>query len=82
VIVSGERARLYYRMPMPVEPKKVIAVTAIAQQWSPSTVYASGFGLGILWFVLVLTGLLRKLVAITPAFIVRGIQLALGLILA
>jgi predicted benzoate:H+ symporter BenE len=73
---------LIYRMPMPVEPKKVIAVTAIAQQWSPSTVYASGFGLGILWFVLVLTGLLRKLVAITPAFVVRGIQLALGLILA
>jgi predicted benzoate:H+ symporter BenE len=72
---------LIYRMPMPVEPKKVIAVTAIAQQWAPSTVYASGFGLGVLWFILVLTGLLRKLVAITPTFIVRGIQLALGVLL-
>jgi MFS superfamily sulfate permease-like transporter len=72
---------LIYRMPMPVEPKKVIAVTAIAQQWAPSTVYASGFGLGMLWFILVLTGLLRKLVAITPVFIVRGIQMALGLLL-
>ncbi len=72
---------LIYRMPMPVEPKKVIAVTAIAQQWAPSIVYASGFGLGILWFVLVLTGLLRKLVAVTPPSIVRGIQLALGVLL-
>ncbi|MFP4345482.1 MAG: putative sulfate/molybdate transporter [Anaerolineales bacterium] len=72
---------LIYRMPMPVEPKKVIAVTAIAQQWAPSLVYASGFGLGLLWFALVLTGLLRKLVAITPTFIVRGIQLALGVLL-
>lgn len=72
---------LIYRMPMPVEPKKVIAVTAIAQQWSPSIVYASGFGLGILWLFLVFTGLLRKLVAITPPFIVRGIQLALGITL-
>jgi len=73
---------LIYRLPMPLQPKKVIAVTAIAQGWSPSLVYASGFGLGLLWLVLVLTGLLRRLVEITPTFIVRGIQLALGVTLA
>jgi MFS superfamily sulfate permease-like transporter len=72
---------LIYRLPMPLQPKKVIAVAAIAQGWSPSLVYASGFGLGILWLVLVLTGLLRRLVEITPTFIVRGIQLALGITL-
>jgi len=72
---------LIYRLPMPLQPKKVIAVTAIAQGWSPSLVYASGFGLGLLWLALVLTGLLRKLVAITPTFVVRGIQLALGITL-
>ena len=72
---------LIYRLPMPLQPKKVIAVAAIAQRWPPAMVYASGFGLGILWFVLVLTGLLRKLVAVTPTFIVRGIQLALGITL-
>ena len=66
---------------MPLQPKKVIAVAAIAQQWSPSTVYASGFGLGLIWFFLVLTGLLRKIVAITPTCIVRGIQLTLGIAL-
>jgi MFS superfamily sulfate permease-like transporter len=72
---------LIYRLPMPLQPKKVIAATAIAQQWPPSLIYASGLGLGIFWFFLILTGLLRKLVAITPTFIVRGIQLALGIML-
>jgi predicted benzoate:H+ symporter BenE len=73
---------LIYRLPMPLQPKKVIAVAAIAQGWSPSLIYASGFGLGLLWLGLVFTGLLRKLMDITPTFIVRGIQLALGVTLA
>jgi predicted benzoate:H+ symporter BenE len=73
---------LIYRLPMPLQPKKVVAVAAIAQGWSPSVIYASGFGLGLFWLVLVFTGLLRKLMEITPTFIVRGIQLALGVTLA
>jgi len=73
---------LIYRLPMPLQPKKVIAATAIAQAWSPSLIYASGLGLGVLWLILVLTGLLRKLLDITPVFVVRGIQLALGATLA
>jgi len=73
---------LIYRLPMPLQPKKVIAASAIAQGWSPSLIYASGFGLGLLWLALVLTGLLRKLLDVTPAFIVRGIQLALAATLA
>jgi hypothetical protein len=73
---------LVYRLPMPLQPKKVIAVAAIAQRWSPMMIYASGFWLGITWFVLVFTGALRKIIALTPMFIVRGIQLALGILLA
>ncbi len=73
---------LVYRLPMPLQPKKIIAVTAITQRWSPSLIYASGFGLGLTWLLLSLTGLLKKLVQITPDHIVRGIQLALGVILA
>ncbi|MBL7064320.1 MAG: putative sulfate/molybdate transporter [Anaerolineae bacterium] len=71
-----------YRLPMPVEPKKVIAVAAISQRWSPSLVYASGLGLGITWFVLTLSGLMRHIVRWTPMFVARGIQLALGITLA
>jgi hypothetical protein len=65
---------LIYRLPMPLEPKKVVAVTAIAQEWPPYLIYNSAFGLGLLWFLLVFTGLLRKLVSITPLFLVRGID--------
>lgn len=72
---------LLYRLPMPLQPKKVIAAMAIGQAWSPSLVYASGFGLGVTWFFLIFTGLLRKLIAWTPTFLVRGIQLGLGLTL-
>ena len=73
---------LIYRLPMPVEPKKVVAVAAIAQGWPAALVYASGLGLGLTWFFLVFTGLMRRIVRWTPRFIVRGIQLALGLMLA
>jgi MFS superfamily sulfate permease-like transporter len=72
---------LIYRLPMPLEPKKVIAVTAIAQEWPSHLIYNSAFGLGLLWFLLVFTGLLRKLIAITPLFLVRGIQVALAVML-
>ena len=72
---------LIYRLPMPLEPKKVVAVTAIAQEWPPYLIYNSAFGLGLLWFLLVFTGLLRKLVSITPLFLVRGIQIALAVML-
>ena len=72
---------LIYRLPMPLEPKKVVAATAIAQEWPPYLIHNSAFGLGLLWFLLVFTGLLRKLVSITPLFLVRGIQIALAVML-
>ncbi len=28
---------LYYRLPLPIEPMKVLAIVAIAQQWYPLT---------------------------------------------
>jgi MFS superfamily sulfate permease-like transporter len=37
--------------------------------------------MGLTWFFLIFTGLLRKLIAWTPTFLVRGIQLALGITL-
>lgn len=72
---------LIYRLPMPLQPKKVIAAVAIGQGWSPALVYASSLGMGLTWFFLIATGLLRRLIDWTPTFLVRGIQLALGLML-
>ncbi len=69
---------LIYRLPMPLEPKKVIAAVAISQRWPPSRVYASGVGLGVTWLILVLTGLADWIFKVTPPCVTRGIQLALG----
>ena len=72
---------LIYRLPMPLQPKKVVAAVAISQAWSPTLIYASGFGLGLTWLLLTFSGLLQKLVDVTPTYLVRGIQLGLGLTL-
>jgi len=73
---------LIYRLPMPIQPKKVLAVVAISQRWSPSLIYASGFGTGVIWLILAFTGLIQKIASITPTSVVRGIQIALGILLA
>jgi len=73
---------LIYKLPMPVQPKKVIAVTAIAQGWQRREwVYASGCGTGVIWLFLSLTGWIQKLTYHTPKSVVRGIQIALGVML-
>jgi len=77
-IITG----IVYRLPMPIEPMKILAVTAITQRWSPSLVYATGFGTGIFWLILSFAGLVTKIAAITPMNIVRGIQVTLGITLA
>ncbi len=77
-IVTG----LLYRLPMPIEPMKVLAVVAIAQHWSPSMVHASAFAMGVVWVLFAATGLIGRLARITPQPVIRGIQVALGILLA
>ena len=77
-IVTG----LVYRLPMPIEPMKVLAVVAIAQHWSPSMVYASGFAMGIIWLLFAVTGIMGWIAKVTPNSVIRGIQVALGVLLA
>lgn len=73
---------LVYRLPMPIEPMKVLAVVAIAQNWTPSMIYASGFGMGVIWLFFAVTGLVEWMANVTPPPVVRGIQAALGVLLA
>ena len=73
---------LIYRLPMPIEPMKVLAVVAIAQHWAPSLVYASGFAMGLIWLLFAVTGIIDRIVQITPHSVIRGIQVALGVLLA
>lgn len=73
---------LFFRLPVPIEPMKVLAVVAIAQAWTPSMVYASGFAMGIIWVAFAFTGLIDLVARYTPQAVIRGIQAALGIMLA
>jgi MFS superfamily sulfate permease-like transporter len=76
-IVTG----ILYRLPIPIEPMKVIAAAAIAQQWSPSMVYAAGFSMGCIWLLFAISDIASRLSSMTPAAIVRGVQVTLGILL-
>jgi len=73
---------LVYRIPMPLQPMKVLAVVAITQKWSPSMIYASGFAMGVIWLIFGITNFVGWISKITPQSVVRGIQVALGAMLA
>jgi len=76
-IVTG----LVYRLPLPIEPMKVIAVVAIAQAWPPSQIYAAGFTMGLVWLLFSFTGVVDWITRHTPRCIVRGIQFSLAALL-
>ncbi len=74
---------LYYRLPVPVQPLKVVAAIAIV---SPEKVTlpimaATGIIFGIFLLVLAFTGIVDWLSKLFTRPIVRGIQLGLGFIL-
>ncbi len=73
---------LIYRLPMPVEPMKVLAVVAIAQAWTPEKVYTSGLVMGVVWLGMGATGAMDFIARWTPRSVIRGIQLSLGALLA
>lgn len=77
-IITG----LLYRLPMPIEPMKVIAAAAIAQQWQPSMIFASGFSMGLIWLLFAISGVASWVARVTPGAVVRGIQITLGALLA
>lgn len=71
-----------YRMPMPVQPLKAVAVLVIAQKLAPEVLYGGGLAIGIVMLILTLTGGITWLARIVPKAVVRGLQLGLGIQLA
>ena len=64
---------------MPIELTKVLAVAAIAQQWSPPW-FMLPASLGIVWLLFAITGVMNW-IEIHPHAVIRGIQV-LGVLLA
>jgi len=71
-----------YRMPMPVQPLKAMAVLVITQKLSGRILYGGGLAIGILMLALATTGLIDWVARAVPKSVVRGIQFGLGLQLA
>src|SRR5213083_911533 len=77
-IVTG----LVYRMPMPVQPLKAMAVLVITQKLSGRILYGGGLAIGVMMLVLAATGLIEWVARAVPKSVVRGIQFGLGLQIA
>jgi len=71
-----------YRMPMPVQPLKAVAVIVITQHIEPGVLYGGGLAIGIVMLILTLSGGIDWLARVVPRAVVRGLQLGLGLQLA
>jgi hypothetical protein len=73
---------LYYRLPVPVQPLKAVGAIAIAypNQITESVIGAAGIIFGFLLLVMSLSGLLDRIARLFTQPVVRGIQLALGLV--
>ncbi len=74
---------LYYKLPIPVQPLKVVAAIAIAcpEKVSVPVIAASGILFGLVLLFLAFTGLIDWLAKFFTKPIMRGIQLGLGFIL-
>ncbi|WP_320172490.1 putative sulfate/molybdate transporter [Maridesulfovibrio sp.] len=71
----------YYRVPIAVQPMKVISAYAIAQSLSPEVITASGFIVAVLLLFLGLSGIVDKAAKIIPLPVIRGVQLSTGVLL-
>lgn len=74
---------LYFRLPLPVQPLKVVSALAIAfpDRVSPEIMAAAGLIFGAILLLLAATNLIGLIAKAFTRPIVRGIQLGLGLIL-
>jgi hypothetical protein len=70
---------LTYGLPMPAQPLKAMAVLVIAGKANAQVLYGGGLAIGILMFILAVTGLIDKLADFVPKSVVRGIQFGLGM---
>jgi SulP family sulfate permease len=75
-VVSAVR----YRLPVPVQPLKAFGAIAIAQGLGVDEIAAGAVLMGGIFFVLSITGWLDAVARIFPRAVIRGIQLAVGLL--
>jgi MFS superfamily sulfate permease-like transporter len=72
----------WYRLPLPVQPMKAVAVVLLTAELDPAALAWSGIMLGAALLLLGITGSITRLARIVPQSVLVGLQLGLGLALA
>lgn len=73
---------LVYGLPMPVQPLKGMAALVIAGNIAGGVLFGAGLAIGVIMFLLAITGVLDRFARLVPRCVIRGIQFGLGLTLA
>lgn len=73
-----------YRTPFPVQPMKAIGTVAVAQSipvavLNPATIQAAGLVTAVVWTLLAVTGLAKRVARWVPGQVVVGIAMGLGI---
>jgi len=76
-IVAG----LYFKVPVSVQPMKVIGAYAIAVGLTPNQIISASLWMGLCVLFLGTTGLIHIIAKYTPKSTVRGVQLGVGVVL-
>lgn len=71
----------YYRVPIAVQPMKVVSAYAIAQSLSPAVITGAGYIIAVFMFFLGASGLVKKAAQLIPLPVIRGVQVSTGMLL-
>lgn len=72
---------LYYRVPIAVQPMKVIGAYALATAVTAQQVSAAAMLVGLVMLVIGYSGLIGRVASLIPKTVVRGVQLTTGVLL-
>jgi MFS superfamily sulfate permease-like transporter len=70
---------LWFGIPIPIQPMKIIAAVAIAEGLNAETVMAAGILMGAIILILAMSGLIDLFNRLIPKALVRGLQLVIGI---
>jgi MFS superfamily sulfate permease-like transporter len=72
----------FYGLPLPAQPMKAVSAVILTGGLSPGEVAAAGMMIGLILFVLGVTGWIARLARLIPQSVAVGLQLGLGLLMA
>ena len=71
----------FYKIPMAVQPMKAVSAVIITAGMTPGEIAAAGMMLGVVLFVLGISGLIGRVARLIPQSVSAGLQLGLGLLM-